>query len=1145
MSIKNLTTDNVKSWLDIYVNKITVEEDVILNDNSYLNVANNALNGGVISGFEPIVDNLDGTVDIAGGQVYLRVLDGPTYDIKELTVAPLTAFSMIDNQNNYVFVDYNGGSPWITSTLNPLVINNNDRILLYVILREGTELTIKKAFQYANNNTARTQQFLDERFQNTRSDGLALGDTGVQNVTVTIGTIWNKYNKLVTTNIDTFTGSTYNRYYRVGATYTRQTGVTQWNNSQWNDTTVGLSPLSLNYYTFEDFYMLTNDKLISIYGTAEFSALSQAENAPIEPVYPPLQPHSIYIGRIVCKNGIVTPEAILSPFGTDIDPVSSVGDHTHLINLTVDSHPQYVTLANRGGETLDIDNIDIQTNLNLNQSTGNALQYTDGSKDVKDASISSNLTLTAGVLDTVQDIQTISDVQFNSVETKLIDGGAFDLDLQGSLGKSIRFKDDGGAVQMSFDESSGSMSLTTGPLNVNTINDYSGGTVTLENTQFSAGGMRLNSVGATVNQTDTDLTADLDTRLVTQKGINTAINTYASSISSGVINGFAITDNLDGTVDVAGGDILIKTSDTQDEVPLKYTVTGVNGVSIAINNETYIYVDYNAGTPVILTTTTLGDTIKDNENNLFELYEIVRNSTTQLHITKHFQLTANVPGLVQMMLYDRFGALRTAGLMMSEPSALAIAITQGTIWLKVNKITWPAFDSSGADTFDVYYDNGAGGHTLIASQSTVSNTQYDGGAGSLVNLNTNRYGFHEVWVETDGDVVVLYGTVNSNAIADARNAPVITDVPERLGDHGTYVGRVIIQEGTANIVEFLNPFDIFLTYTATTDHGALGGLNDDDHPQYQLLAGRSGGQTMYGGTGASENLTIGSTSNATKGSIILDNFTLNGSNVLNTGDIYLKPVASGRVSFRDSSNTDQLYMDESSGAIQVTTKLTVSDIQSSTGTGDVTINPNATNGDGILRINRTATATDVCALYYDSAGVPKWSSEINAGDQWVLNNWTTVGTAMSFNIVSDCFIPRVYSSTANARDVYINSTGQMGYLISLQESKMNISEIQDFSYIYSLTPKKFNYRKWEYEQGTTNKNYLEEPENANKWNYFFIAEDVASVDPNLCFYDDETNKTGLAGVERNGIVAGLVGIVKEQKALIDDLTARVEALEGA
>lgn len=52
-----------------------------------------------------------------------------------------------------------------------------------------------------------------------------------------------------------------------------------------------------------------------------------------------------------------------------------------------------------------------------------------------------------------------------------------------------------------------------------------------------------------------------------------------------------------------------------------------------------------------------------------------------------------------------------------------------------------------------------------------------------------------------------------------------------------------------------------------TDHGALTGLGDDDHTIYALLAGRSTGQTLKGGTGSAENLVLESTNHATKGKV--------------------------------------------------------------------------------------------------------------------------------------------------------------------------------------------------------------------------------------------------------------------------------------
>lgn len=58
------------------------------------------------------------------------------------------------------------------------------------------------------------------------------------------------------------------------------------------------------------------------------------------------------------------------------------------------------------------------------------------------------------------------------------------------------------------------------------------------------------------------------------------------------------------------------------------------------------------------------------------------------------------------------------------------------------------------------------------------------------------------------------------------------------------------------------------------DHGThLAGLTDDDHTIYALLAGRSGGQTLKGGTGSGDDLTLQSTNHATKGNIFFGSST--------------------------------------------------------------------------------------------------------------------------------------------------------------------------------------------------------------------------------------------------------------------------------
>jgi predicted acyltransferase (DUF342 family) len=67
--------------------------------------------------------------------------------------------------------------------------------------------------------------------------------------------------------------------------------------------------------------------------------------------------------------------------------------------------------------------------------------------------------------------------------------------------------------------------------------------------------------------------------------------------------------------------------------------------------------------------------------------------------------------------------------------------------------------------------------------------------------------------------------------------------------------------------------NLTVTGTVALPHANLTGLTNDDHTQYTLLAGRTGGQVTTGGTASSNNLTLRSTTNATKGSVILDETT--------------------------------------------------------------------------------------------------------------------------------------------------------------------------------------------------------------------------------------------------------------------------------
>jgi len=92
---------------------------------------------------------------------------------------------------------------------------------------------------------------------------------------------------------------------------------------------------------------------------------------------------------------------------------------------------------------------------------------------------------------------------------------------------------------------------------------------------------------------------------------------------------------------------------------------------------------------------------------------------------------------------------------------------------------------------------------------------------------------------------------------------------------------------------------------ATRDHDLTTGLTDDDHTIYALLVGRAGGQTIIGGTGSGDDLTLQSTSHATKGQIILSDQVLIDCDY---PQIELKGSAGKAVTFLDNGSVRSRFM---------------------------------------------------------------------------------------------------------------------------------------------------------------------------------------------------------------------------------------------
>jgi len=188
----------------------------------------------------------------------------------------------------------------------------------------------------------------------------------------------------------------------------------------------------------------------------------------------------------------------------------------------------------------------------------------------------------------------------------------------------------------------------------------------------------------------------------------------------------------------------------------------------------------------------------------------------------------------------------------------------------------------------------------------------------------------------------------------------------------------------------------------------------------------------------------------------------------------------------------------------------------------------------------------------DGGGTVVCSSRIRgtrdgADNSSALSFWTTsagtLGERMTINSSGLFRVPTFYTNPTYAthRAVYVESeTGyECGYNASIRASKANIESISDVSWIYDVDPITFNRRVFDKE----NQEYTDESFPDKE--YGIIAEDLEELAPELCFYDYElidgeidTENKVVAGIHYDRIVAPLIKVIQE-------LEARITALESA
>ncbi len=298
-----------------------------------------------------------------------------------------------------------------------------------------------------------------------------------------------------------------------------------------------------------------------------------------------------------------------------------------------------------------------------------------------------------------------------------------------------------------------------------------------------------------------------------------------------LLSGGGITDNGNGTAAVAAGTAWAKATDSDTAVGKFFDFSANNSVALTDLLTSYIYLDYNAGTPQIVVSTSI--TTHGFKQDHIHIATIFRNGTT-LHYHEEDAIGIGRINIVDMRLLEIHDADRASGLTTSDGGALSLSITSGVIYEGLNRHT-ASVDGSTWSTW--YYDGDLGtpAWVEVTGQSTIDNANYNDVATGLANLTANRYAVHWVYVDIDGaNLFIIYGQGNYT-INQAEEAGVPASLPDIAVHYGILIAKIIVQEGQTSL-EILYPWTITFHSSKATDHGNLAGLADDDHPQYVLEA---------------------------------------------------------------------------------------------------------------------------------------------------------------------------------------------------------------------------------------------------------------------------------------------------------------------
>ena len=294
-----------------------------------------------------------------------------------------------------------------------------------------------------------------------------------------------------------------------------------------------------------------------------------------------------------------------------------------------------------------------------------------------------------------------------------------------------------------------------------------------------------------------------------------------------------ITDNGNGTINIASVDCYLYSGTTWNGDFGKFTVPAVTNVAVTDNSVSYLLISYNSGSPIYSVSTSPSSV---NGSSVILGAKLFREGTEIHWVPVDWGLSTASRLNDREVSTNRF-AWQT-GLALSESTGRVINISAGVLWYGASYFSKLAVASAGNQA---YFYSHTGGTWVKTSVSTYNNTQYDNGT-NLATLSNGRYAVNWVYRLVDGDglpgiAYVLGGGDYTLAQAQASSSP---SLPPLISQMCILVGRIIVAKNAATATQIDSAFSTTFQGTVSANHNDLAGLQGGiTNEYYHLTAAQS------------------------------------------------------------------------------------------------------------------------------------------------------------------------------------------------------------------------------------------------------------------------------------------------------------------